>query len=68
VQEYRAEKAIAALRQLAVPAVRVRCDGLDQHVSAEDLAVAIGAGAALLVLLEAPEVRRRLQRGMVGML
>ncbi|MFN0096528.1 MAG: cation-translocating P-type ATPase [Dehalococcoidia bacterium] len=36
-QEYRAEKAIAALRRLAVPVVRVRRDGAVKEVSAPEL-------------------------------
>jgi Ca2+-transporting ATPase len=37
VQDYRAEKALAALKQLAVPTVRVRRDGEVQEISARDL-------------------------------
>ena len=37
VQEYRAEKAIAALKKLAVPSVTVRRDGRVQFVPARDL-------------------------------
>lgn len=37
-QEYRAEKAMAALRKLAVPTVRVRRDGKIEEISAEALA------------------------------
>ena len=36
-QEYRAEKAMAALKQLAVPTTKVRRDGLVQEISARDL-------------------------------
>ena len=36
-QEYRAEKAIAALKRLAVPTIRVRRDGRVQWVSAREL-------------------------------
>jgi Ca2+-transporting ATPase len=36
-QEYRAEQAIAALKKLAVPHVRVRRDGKVQEISARDL-------------------------------
>jgi Ca2+-transporting ATPase len=36
-QEYRAEQAIAALKQLAVPTVRVRRDGDVQEISAREL-------------------------------
>lgn len=46
-QEYRAEKAIAALRRLAVPVVRVRRDGAVTEVSARELV------AGDVVLLEA---------------
>jgi Ca2+-transporting ATPase len=37
LQEYRAEKAMAALKKLAVPTVRVRRDGRLQELSARDL-------------------------------
>jgi len=37
VQEYRAERAMAALKQLAVPLVRVRREGIVQELSARDL-------------------------------
>jgi Ca2+-transporting ATPase len=37
VQEYRAERAMAALKQLAVPLVRVRREGSVQELSARDL-------------------------------
>jgi Ca2+-transporting ATPase len=37
VQEYRAEQAMAALRQMTVPVVRVRRDGAVQEISARDL-------------------------------
>lgn len=37
IQEYRAEKAIAALKQLAVPLVQVRREGQRQEISARDL-------------------------------
>ncbi len=37
VQEYRAEKAMAALKKMAAPAVRVRRDGQVQDVPARDL-------------------------------
>ena len=37
VQEYRAERAMAALKQLAVPVVRVRRDGTVHEMSARDL-------------------------------
>ncbi|MCA9975525.1 MAG: HAD-IC family P-type ATPase, partial [Anaerolineales bacterium] len=37
VQEFRAEKAMAALKQLAVPLVRARRDGKLQEISARDL-------------------------------
>jgi Ca2+-transporting ATPase len=47
VQEYRAEQAMAALKKLSVPVVRVRRDGKQQEVSARDLA------PGDLVLLEA---------------
>jgi P-type Ca2+ transporter type 2C len=46
-QEYRAEQAMAALKQLAVPTVKVRRDGHVQEISARDLV------AGDLVLLEA---------------
>ncbi|HFQ93497.1 MAG TPA: cation-translocating P-type ATPase, partial [Anaerolineae bacterium] len=36
-QEYRAEKAIAALKKMAVPVVKVRRDGRIQQISARDL-------------------------------
>ncbi len=38
VQEYRAERAMAALKRLAVPVVRVRREGTVQEMSARDLA------------------------------
>ena len=38
VQEYRAEQAMAALKKLAVPAVRVRRDGAVQEINALQLA------------------------------
>lgn len=47
LQEYRAEKAIAALKQLAVPTVRVRRDGQVMEISARELV------PGDLVLLEA---------------
>lgn len=37
IQEYRAERAMAALKQLAVPSVRVRRDGAIAQVSAREL-------------------------------
>lgn len=37
IQEYRAEQAIAALKKLAVPSVRVRRGGLIQEISAQKL-------------------------------
>ena len=37
VQDYRAEKALAALKKLAVPIVRVRRDGVVQEMSAREL-------------------------------
>ncbi|MDX1688987.1 MAG: cation-translocating P-type ATPase [Candidatus Promineifilaceae bacterium] len=37
VQEYRAERAMAALKQLAVPVVRVRRDGSVREISAREL-------------------------------
>ena len=37
IQEYRAERAMAALKQLAVPLVRVRREGIVQELSARDL-------------------------------
>ena len=37
VQDYRAEKALAALKKLAVPIVRVRREGVVQEISARDL-------------------------------
>jgi Ca2+-transporting ATPase len=37
VQEYRAERAMAALKQLAVPVVRVRREGTAHEISARDL-------------------------------
>ncbi len=37
VQDYRAERAIAALRRMAVPLVRVRRDGMTQEIPAPDL-------------------------------
>ncbi len=37
VQDYRADRAMAALREMAVPEVRVRRDGRDTEVSAKDL-------------------------------
>ena len=49
-QEYRAEKAIAALKKLAVPNVRVRRDGKVREVSARDLV------PGDIVLLEAGNV------------
>ena len=36
-QDYRAEKALAALKKLAVPVVRVRRDGVVQEISAREL-------------------------------
>ena len=38
VQEYRAERAMAALKRLAVPVVRARRDGVVQELSARELA------------------------------
>lgn len=46
-QEYRAERAMAALKKMAVPRVRVRRDGIVTEISARDLV------AGDLVLLEA---------------
>ena len=37
VQEYRAERAMAALKKMAVPRVRVQRDGILQEISARDL-------------------------------
>ena len=37
LQDYRAERALAALRQLAVPTVKVRRDGNTQELSADEL-------------------------------
>ena len=50
IQEYRAEQAMAALKQLAVPHVRVRRDGRLQELSAQELA------PGDVVLLEAGNV------------
>ena len=47
VQEYRAERAMAALRQMAAPAVRVRRDGQMREIAARELV------AGDIVLLEA---------------
>jgi Ca2+-transporting ATPase len=51
VQEYRAEKAMAALRRLAVPRVRVRRDGVPRDIPASELVtgdlVLMEAGAAV---------------------
>lgn len=51
VQEYRAERAIAALKQLAVPAVRVHRNGLSETRSAKELVpgdiVLLEAGSAV---------------------
>ena len=49
-QEYRAEKAMVALRQMAAPVVRVRRDGRERAVPARDLA------PGDIVLLEAGNV------------
>ena len=49
-QEFRAEKAMAALKQLAVPTVRVRRDGHVVEISARDLV------PGDIVLLEAGDV------------
>ena len=49
-QEYRAERAMAALKRLAVPSVRVRRDGVMETVSARELA------PGDVVLLEAGNV------------
>jgi len=47
-QEYRAEKAVAALKKMAVPSVRVRRDGRVQEISARELVsgdiIHLGAG------------------------
>ena len=63
-QEYRAEKAIAALRRLAVPVVRVRRDGAVKEVTARELVtgdiVLLEAGAIVpadLRLIEAASLR-----------
>jgi Ca2+-transporting ATPase len=50
VQEYRAERAMAALKQMSVPQVRVRRNGVTQMISARDLTVGD------IVLLEAGSV------------
>ena len=49
-QEYRAEKAMAALKKMAVPTVKVRRDGRVQEISARDLV------PGDIVLLEAGDV------------
>ncbi len=63
-QEYRAEKAMAALKRLAVPIVKVRRDGHVQEISAESLVtgdvVLLEAGGAVPAdgrLLEAANLR-----------
>ncbi len=50
VQEYRAERAMAALKQMSVPQVRVRRNGTTQMISARDLTIGD------IVLLEAGSV------------
>ncbi len=50
VQEYRAEKAMAALKQMSVPTVRVRRNGAVREISARDVTVGD------IVLLEAGNV------------
>ena len=50
VQEYRAEKAMAALKQMSVPTVRVRRNGAVKEISARDVTVGD------IVLLEAGNV------------
>ena len=64
VQEYRAERAMAALQQLAVPAVRVRRDGGVREMPARELVpgdiVLLEAGNAVpadLRLVEAAQLR-----------
>jgi len=64
VQEYRAERAMAALKKLAVPTVRVRRDGQLRQLSARDLVpgdvVLLEAGDAVpadLRLLESVNLR-----------
>ena len=51
-QEYRAEKAIAALKKLAVPAVRVLRGGRLQEIPARDLV------PGDVILLEAGDITR----------
>ena len=64
VQEYRAERAMAALKQMSVPQVRVRRNGTAQMISARDLTpgdvVLLEAGSVVpadLRLLEAVNLR-----------
>jgi len=63
-QEYRAEKAMAALKKLSVPTVKVRRDGLVQEISARELVpgdiVLLEAGALVPAdarLLESANLR-----------
>ncbi len=64
VQEYRAERAMAALRQLSAPSVRVRRDGVLQEISSRELTpgdvIQLEAGNAIpadLRLLESANLR-----------
>lgn len=64
VQEYRAERAMAALKQMSVPQVRVRRTGVTQIISARELTVGdivlLDAGSVVpadLRLLEAVNLR-----------
>ena len=69
-QEYRAEKAMAALKKMAVPHVRVRRDGHIREVSARDLVpgdvILIEAGNAVPAdcrLIEAANLRAQANLG-----